>query len=52
MSISRFVSPEREMDMHAEVTVPAGGENIFKGKKSLVRKEGKKYIPEMIKLVS
>lgn len=38
------------MDMHAEVT--AGGENIFKGKKSLVSKEGKKYIPEMIKLGS
>lgn len=32
------------MDTHAEVAVPAGGDNIFKAKKFVVTKEGLKYI--------
>lgn len=33
------------MDTDAEIALPAGGENIFKAKKSLVGKEGMKYFP-------
>lgn len=33
------------MDTHAEVSITAGGDNIFKAKKSLMSKEGMKYIP-------
>lgn len=38
-------TPKHEMDMHAEVPVPAGGDHILKGKKSVVTKKGMKYIP-------
>lgn len=33
------------MDTHTEVSVPAGGDNIIKSKKSLGTKERMKYIP-------
>lgn len=33
------------MDTHAEVSIPAGGDNIFKSKKLLGAKERMKYIP-------
>lgn len=40
MSISCFAYSKCEMDTHAEIAVPAGGDTIFKAKKSLASKEG------------
>lgn len=40
-----YASRKCEMDTHAEVAITAGGDNIFKAKKSLMSKEGMKYIP-------
>lgn len=42
--MSHFAFPKLEMNIHAEVALPAGG-NIFKSKKLVVTKEGMKYIP-------
>lgn len=43
--MSHFAFPKLEMNIHAEVALPAGGGNIFKSKKLVVTKEGMKYIP-------
>lgn len=48
--VHRFhLPPKPEMDTHAELAVPAGGDNIFKAKMLLVSKEGIQYIPGSLK---
>lgn len=42
--MSYFASPKHEMGMHAEIALPAGADNIFKAKKSVVNKKRIKYI--------
>lgn len=44
-SLEPDITDKSEIDTHAEVSLPAGGHNIFEAKKLRVSKEGMKHIP-------